>query len=64
MHCKRGKWKKKKNLLVQIIDSWYGVAVFCFFFKRKDSKCLHVNTYFICIIFNDKEAKWTIEGTD
>lgn len=34
------------------------------FFQGKDSKCLHVNTYFICIIFNDTEAKWTIEGTD
>lgn len=51
----------EKNL----IDSWEGVASSAsFFLKRKDSKCLHVNTYFICIIVNDKEAKWTIEGTD
>lgn len=33
-------------------------------FVEGDSKQLHFNTYFICIIFNDTEAKCTIEGTD
>lgn len=52
MHCKGG--------LNRLLSVGSYLLVSLGIFVEDDSKRLHFYTYFICIIFNDTEAKCTV----